>query len=142
MFRIVYVSSASRYFSKPEIQAMLARARAKNAKIGITGMLLYKDGNLLQALEGEEEAVTKLANTIEKDPRHTGFLVLMRGPAERRMFPDSPMGFHDLNEEPLTNVPGDIDFIDSPLTRATFSLDPNRCMQLLRLFSSQPASEK
>jgi hypothetical protein len=121
---------------------MLEGARSKNAKIGITGMLLYKDGNFLQALEGEEEAVTKLANTIQKDPRHTGFLVLMRGPAERRMFPDSPMGYHDLTEEPLTNVPGDIDFIDSPLTRATFSLDPNRCMKLLSLFSPQASSGK
>ena len=137
MFRIVYVSSASRYFSKQEIQAMLERARPKNAKIGITGMLLYKDGNFLQALEGEEEAVTKLAKTIESDPRHTGFLVLMRGPAERRLFAESPMGFHDLTEEPLTNVPGETEFVDSPLTRATFSLDPNRCMNLLSLFSSQ-----
>jgi hypothetical protein len=38
--RIVYVSSASRYFAKPEIQAMLNRARFKNAKIGVTGVLL------------------------------------------------------------------------------------------------------
>jgi len=138
MFRIVYVSSASHYFSKSEIQAMLEGARPKNAKIGITGMLLYKDGNFLQALEGEEAVVTKLANTIEHDPRHTGFLVLMRGPAERRLFPNSPMGFHDLAEDPPTNHPGYTDFIDSPLTRATFTLDPNRCMNLLRLFSTQP----
>lgn len=138
MFRIVYISAASRYFAQPEIQAMLERARFKNSKIGITGMLLYKDGNFLQALEGEEEVVTKLAETIQNDPRHTGFVVLMRGTVERRLFPESPMGFHDLAAEPLTSTPSDTDFIDSPLTRATFSLDPNRCMKLLSHFSSQP----
>jgi len=138
MFRIVYVSSASKYFSKQEIEDMLERARPKNAIIGITGMLLYKDGNFMQCLEGEEETVTKLANTIQGDDRHTGFLVLMRGPAESRLFPDSPMGFHDLGQDPPTNHPGYHEFIDSPLARSTFSLDPNRCMNLLRLFSSQP----
>lgn len=138
MFRIVYISSASKYFSREEIESMLERARPKNDALGVTGILLYKDGNFMQALEGEEEAVTKLARTIQNDTRHSGFLVLMRGPAESRLFPGSPMGFHDLTQEPLHNNPAYDEFIDSPLTRTTFSLDPNRCMNLLRLFSSQP----
>jgi hypothetical protein len=137
MFRIVYISSASKRFSIDEIENMLETARPKNDALGITGMLLYKDGNFMQALEGEEEVVTKLANTIKNDARHTGFLVLMQGPAERRLFANSPMGFHDLTHERLRNNPGYDEFIDSPLTRATFSLDPNRCMTLLRLFSTQ-----
>jgi hypothetical protein len=138
MFRIIYVSSASKYFDLSEIETMLDLAREKNARIGITGMLLYKDGNFLQCLEGEEEAVTKLANIIQNDPRHIGFLVLMRCPAERRLFPDTPMGFHDLAAEPLIQHPGFTDFIDSPLTRATFSLDPSRSLNLLSLFSPKP----
>jgi len=135
MYRIVYVSSASKYFSIDEIDTMLELARDKNARAGITGMLLYKDGNFMQCLEGEEDAVTRLANTIKSDARHTGFLVLMQGPAERRLFPNTPMGFHDLEADPPTNHPGYTDFIDSPLTRSTFSLDPNRCLHFLRLFS-------
>ena len=138
MFRIVYVSSASKYFDISEIDVMLERARPKNEVLGITGMLLYKDGNFLQCLEGEEAAVTKLANTISQDSRHSDVLVLMRGPAERRLFPGMPMGFHDLGADPPTNHPGYTDFIDSPLTRATFSLDPSRSINLLTLFSPQP----
>ena len=117
---------------------MLERSRPKNDALGITGMLLYKDGNFMQAFEGEETAVTKLANTIKNDARHTGFLVLMQGLAERRLFPNSPMAFHDLTREPPHNNPPYDEFIDSPLTRATFTLDPNRCRNLLRLFSCQP----
>jgi hypothetical protein len=39
-------------------------------------MLLYKDGNFMQALEGDMEVVTKLAGTIERDLRHKGVLIL------------------------------------------------------------------
>jgi len=138
MFRIVYISSASKYFDISDIDLMLERARPKNDALDVTGMLLYKDGNFLQCLEGEEEAVTKLANTISQDHRHTDVIVLMRGPADRRLFPNMPMGFHDLTKEPLPNRSGFTDFIDSPLTRATFSLDPSRCINLLTLFSPQP----
>jgi hypothetical protein len=138
MFRIVYISSASKYFDISEIETMLERARPKNHALGITGMLLYKDGNFLQCLEGEEAAVTKLANTISQDPRHSEILVLMRGPAERRLFPGMPMGFHDLTKEPLIKHSGFAEFIDSPLIRATFSLDPSRSLNLLSLFSPQP----
>jgi Sensors of blue-light using FAD len=138
VFRIVYVSSASKYFDISEIETMLDLAREKNVRIGITGMLLYKDGNFLQCLEGEEAIVAKLANTIQNDPRHTGFLVLMRGPADRRLFPNTPMGFHDLGADPPTNHPGYSDFIDSPLARSTFALDPSRCLNLLSVFSPKP----
>src|SRR5262244_3202576 len=107
---------------------MLERVRPKNDALGITGMLLYKDGNFMQALEGEEAAVGKLANTIKNDARHSGFLVLMQSPAQRRLFPNSPMGFHDLTSEPPHRNPAYAEFVDSPPTRATFTLDPNRCM--------------
>jgi FAD-dependent sensor of blue light len=37
MFRIVYISSASKYFSREEMETMLERARPKNDALGITG---------------------------------------------------------------------------------------------------------
>jgi Sensors of blue-light using FAD len=53
MFHIVYASSASEAFTGPELQVLLDQARQKNAKFAVTGMLLYKDGNFMQVLEGE-----------------------------------------------------------------------------------------
>ncbi|MGA3292496.1 MAG: BLUF domain-containing protein [Candidatus Acidiferrales bacterium] len=134
MFHLVYVSSASQPFAKPELQALLEQSRPKNAKLGVTGMLLYKDGNFMQALEGEQEVVTKLASTIERDPRHKGVLILLRGTSEERFFPDWSMGFRDLADQNAAKTPGYTDFINTPLTGAEFSRDPNRCMKLLRLF--------
>ena len=65
MFHLVYFSSATKEFTKPELQKLLDEGRKKNSKLGVTGMLLYKDGNFMQVLEGEEKVVTKLISTIE-----------------------------------------------------------------------------
>jgi FAD-dependent sensor of blue light len=134
MFHLVYASSALLPFTKPELQALLEQARAKNAKLGLTGMLLYKDGNFMQVLEGDQKAVTDLAAIIERDPRHKGVLILLRGTSEERLFPDWSMGFRDLTDQNAAKTPGYTDFMNTPLTGAEFSRDPNRCMKLLLLF--------
>jgi hypothetical protein len=134
MFHLVYVSSASQPFTKPELQALLEQARQKNTKLGVTGMLLYKDGNFMQVLEGEQEVVTDLAKTIRGDPRHKGFIVLLRRASEQRLFADWSMGYRDLTDQNVAKTPGYTDFMNTPLTGAEFSQDPNRCMKLLLLF--------
>jgi len=134
MFHLVYVSSASQPFTKPELHALLEQARQKNGILGVTGMLLYKDGNFMQVLEGEQEVVTKLAGTIKPDPRDRGVLVLLTGTSEQRFFPDWSMGFRDLADQKAAKTPGYTDFMNTPLTGTEFSQDPTRCMKLLLLF--------
>jgi hypothetical protein len=137
MFHIVYASSATKAFTKPDLQALLVQARQKNAELGLTGMLLYKDGNFMQVLEGEKEAVSKLVDTIERDPRRKGVLVFLRGPSEERLFPDWTMGFRDLADREAAKTPGYTDFMNTmntALTGAEFSADPNRCLRFLLLF--------
>ena len=60
MLSIVYVSSATRLFAAEDLVALLQAARDYNARIGITGMLLYKAGNFLQVIEGDAAAVNAL----------------------------------------------------------------------------------
>ena len=91
MYFLVYVSAAVTWFSESELRALLTSARFRNEHAGITGMLLYKDGNFMQALEGPEDAVRALYRRIEGDRRHRGLLVLdkmkMMGYATWRMRP-------------------------------------------------------
>jgi hypothetical protein len=134
MFQLVYVSSAVTPFSKLELNALLLQARQKNTKLDVTRMLLYKDGNFVQVLEGEKEAVTSLTAVIERDSRHTGVLVILRGKTEERLFPDWSMAFRDLTDPNVKLTPGYNDFLNTPLTEAEFAREPNRCLKLLLLF--------
>lgn len=91
--QLVYLSSAARTLKADELTALLETARAHNGPDGITGLLIYHDGNFFQTLEGPRDAVETCFARIEKDPRHTGVMVLHRGSAPRRTFLDWWMGF-------------------------------------------------
>ena len=133
-YYVVYVSSASQPFSKAALLDLLEKARSKNSSLGVTGMLLFKDGNFMQVLEGEQETVKNLAKTIERDPRHKDFTLLVQGTSEQRFFSDWSMGFRDLGDTNIPKPPGYTEFMNSPLTRSELSNDNNRCLKLLRLF--------
>ena len=72
VFFLTYVSTAARELSKDDLNELLAQCRENNAKLGITGMLLYKDGNFMQVLEGEETVVRSIYAKISGDPAATG----------------------------------------------------------------------
>jgi hypothetical protein len=57
--------------------ALLGTARRRNAAAGVTGMLLYRDGNVAQTLEAPDEAVEATFRRIEQDPRHRGVILLL-----------------------------------------------------------------
>jgi hypothetical protein len=67
-------------------------------------------------------------------PRHKGVLILLRGTSEERLFPNWTMGFRDLADDNAAKTPGYNSFMNTRLTDAEFSRDPNRCMKLLLLF--------
>ena len=60
VYRMVYVSAATAPLDADALLALLTRARDKNQRLGITGLLLYRDGDFIQLLEGEREAVANL----------------------------------------------------------------------------------
>ncbi len=134
MFFLTYASSATGPFSEEDLALLLAQCRENNSALGITGMLLYKDGNFMQVLEGEEEAVRKLYAKIEGDPRHNGTIPLLRGHQEKRQFPDWSMGFRDLESPEVEKILGSNDFLNTPLTGREFSENPTRSQKLLLTF--------
>jgi hypothetical protein len=121
-------------FSKDELTALLEKSRENNIALGITGILLYKDGNFMQALEGDEETVRALSSKIAQDPRHRGFIQLYSRSIKERSFADWAMGFYDLRSPELNHVAGYSDFLRTPLTGGEFSSNPSRCQKLLLCF--------
>ena len=134
MIYLTYVSTASRDLSKDDLDELLAQCRKNNAELGVTGMLLYKDGNFMQVLEGEESAVRSLYAKISNDPRHKGEILLQQGVQEERQFPDWSMGYRNLESQGSRSVPDYNEFLNTPLTGQEFSANPSRSQKLLLSF--------
>ena len=134
MFSLIYLSRGSHDFTEEQLLELLGTSRDNNAEAGITGLLLYKDGNFLQILEGEDAVVHAVFNKIEDDPRHFNVTVLLEGPCEKREFPGWSMGFQNLRSVNAEDVPGFSDFLNVPLTKEALADNPTRVRQILLLF--------
>jgi hypothetical protein len=136
IFSVVYLSEGTRSFSGTDLQEILTKARKNNSKLGISGMLLFKGGNFLQALEGDREKVMTLFDKIAQDPRHKRITTLFKGVSAHRDFPDWSMGFHDLNSPDIKKIPGFSHFLHTTLTTSDF-VDARRAKRLLLLFKEE-----
>jgi Sensors of blue-light using FAD len=134
VFFLVYVSAAHTWFSPSELQALLSASRQRNLAAAITGLLLYKDGNFMQALEGDESAVRALHAKIVADHRHHGVVTLDSGHCDERQFAQWSMAFADLRATPEALPAGYSDFMTLPLVAPVFQAQPGRCQALLQLF--------
>jgi Sensors of blue-light using FAD len=134
VYFLVYVSAAVTWFSESELRALLTSARYRNEHAGITGLLLYKDGNFMQAIEGAESAVHALYQRIKADRRHQGLLLLDSGPQQKRQFANWSMAFHDLSSGGGEMPSGYSRFMDEPLNAPALVQQPGRCHELLQMF--------
>lgn len=134
MFRIVYASTAVKPFSERELEAHLKKYRLRNSKRDITGMLLYKDGNFMQCLEGPRKVVSALMTKIQADKRHRNVIVLLREENVQREFNEWTMGFKRVDRYTAREIPGYSNFLNLPLTSEQFQLNPSKSLQLLLCF--------
>jgi len=134
LFQLVYASTATHPFTMEELRELLKDSHHRNAKVGITGLLLYKDGNFMQVLEGDEVAVRRLFQKISVDPRHRGVITMLQGNIKERQFPNSSMAFRDLNSPESKAISGYSEFLNTPLDGELLSRDLPKCQRLLLLF--------
>lgn len=88
IFRLSYMSTATETFSAPTLAALETRADSRNRARDITGALLFDSVNFYQVLEGAEEDVITLMDSITRDRRHGGIIYLESGEQARRIFID------------------------------------------------------
>ena len=134
LIHLIYASSATKPFSEKDLLALLEISRRNNEPAGITGLLLYHDGNFMQVLEGEEPVVTATHARISKDPRHYGLLTLLQEPIEKRAFGDWSMGFRNLNSDEVRSTPGYSEFMNEDWRGRPMRETPQRAVRLLRVF--------
>jgi hypothetical protein len=112
-FCITYISKATKLMSETELAAVLKESISWNKDHGITGMLLYiqgellhhKEGRFIQALEGRETDVRETFEKIRKDKRHFNVSVLNETPLVLRNFEDWTMGFQSLDVKEYLSLP-------------------------------------
>ena len=134
VFFHVYASSAVQLFEPEELHALLETSRRNNAALGVSGMLLYKDGNFLQVLEGREATVQGLAAKIRRDPRHRGIITLIEGFENEYQFPEWSMGFCNFRSDDAKEMPGYSAFLQSSFDLKSLAADPTNAQRLLMSF--------
>jgi hypothetical protein len=128
LYQIIYVSTAKNLLDQTQLFELLSHARHHNKNHNITGLLLYKDGSFMQAIEGNLMEVTQLMINIKNDSSHSGLIELINEPISKRDFPEWEMGFENLSSKV---VGGFLDFFNEVSTE---KIMPGKAKTLLLSF--------
>jgi hypothetical protein len=129
----IYCSASTKdAFSPADLAALLAECREKNAKAGLTGMLLYSDRSFFQVLEGDRPVVEALLEKLTLDKRHERVTKIILEPIEERAFAQWTMGYPRISRKELGEIPGLNDFFAQG--RSYMELGEGRAKTLLSAF--------
>lgn len=106
LHHLAYQSTATGTPTEQDLEELLVQARATNQAYGITGVLLYCEGQFMQVLEGPQEAVHLIYARIEHDLRHHYVTKFTDGPISRRSFSNWSMGFKAVNPDDFRHLAG------------------------------------
>ncbi|MEM6527909.1 MAG: BLUF domain-containing protein [Chloroflexota bacterium] len=129
---LVYVSFATQEMSGDNLEGLLLQCKKNNASRGITGMLLYRDGYFIQALEGEEDVVMDLFRKIERDTRHSNVIIAHKESITERSFDEWSMGYKNISGVDLSKYPEYRDYEE--FSPEYFVNNPSRDVSLLNSF--------
>lgn len=132
LIHCAYSSAEAIDFSQNDITELLEVARTNNAKLGVTGMLLYDKGAFFQLLEGPSSVVNPLLEKIKKDARHKQFIKIIQEDIGQRDFSEWTMGYSGIKSDDLRRIDGLNDFFGSG--KRYIDLDHGRAKTLLKGF--------
>ena len=110
LYRMSYISKNTIATSKEEIESevksILASATKNNPSMDITGALLFSGGYFCQTIEGPEDSIEELFETIQMDDRHGEVTVLHFEEIEERGFSDWSMAFAGIEDTMRFDIEG------------------------------------
>lgn len=134
MLSLIYVSTSVKLLNDEELLDILKVSRENNSSRDVTGLLLYKGGNFMQVLEGPDEVVEALYETIKTDPRHKDVFVLSREQISNRQFPAWEMAFQNLDNPEVKSEPGYSQFLQDEFIADVYRENPLRAYIMLLTF--------
>jgi len=103
-YELVYASRVVPGLDPRFVADVVRRARVKNRRMGVTGLLVFDGDCFCQQLEGGRLAVLELAELIEKDPRHSHYRLLHEGARAERRFGNWHMAYGLLPADDLESL--------------------------------------
>lgn len=130
---IVYMSVAAQDFTDDDLAEMLRGARLRNEALGVSGLLVAKDGRFMQLLEGPAWSVDDRFDVISKDPRHRDVKSLIREDIDGRRFDGWSMAYRALDDRDTATEEGFSPFLTGT-TDFRRSFDRTSAAWLLKWF--------
>lgn len=96
LIALTYVSAAIKPLAPAELETLIQSAKAFNATVGVTGMLLYHGGNFFQYLEGPASGVEQVMERVQHARGHRHLILQTREPITERQFADWNMDLVNL----------------------------------------------
>ena len=93
-----YFSSATSQFDEADLNDIVNKSITNNKKLGVTGLLCYRDMGFLQFLEGDDSIIHALYARIQEDIRHTDFISMLDKPIENRIFDKWYMALRNVDD--------------------------------------------
>ena len=137
---LVYVSTATRPMRDLDLAELLSQSRDRNRRNNVTGMLLYKDRRFIQLLEGHEEDVREIFESIRHDARHRNVELLWLRYVQFRDFPDWTMGFLNADELDPATLSGYTPYLERDFRYENFLENSTEVHQMLLAFKQDPSA--
>ncbi len=130
---IVYRSRAVGPFSDTDLFYLLAHARDNNARLGLSGIIVYDRGHFFQWLEGADESLGHVWNKIRVDERHVDVEVLVDQQIPTRLFEGWSMQFAHRDRQHESIVDGFV--VAEPSMLDDLHLNAQKVPNILAAFS-------
>ena len=114
--------------SRRDLESLGKNCAEQESHVGITGMLLHKNGSFLQVIEGSKAVICDMFARISADPRHTNIRTISDRTIPHREFDGQAVSFKNLDELP----PGSPYL--SPFSFEAFAADPDLALLILAYF--------
>ena len=138
MISLCYVSHIEQSLSNEKITHLLKDFRHNNARLDVSGLLLYNGANtFFQILEGEADTVNSLYRKIRSDDRHTQVTCLLRAEIIERSFSNWRMGFRNLSNIAVVGLAGFSEFMKSKTPEKYLEENPQFVDAMLQHFKKQ-----
>ncbi|MBO0357861.1 BLUF domain-containing protein [Hymenobacter sp. BT186] len=141
MHHIIYMSRGVRPMNEEELLTLLEQARRENERQGITGALVYGDGQFMQIIEGEESVLAALYAKLLQDSWHINVVKLADKQIGQRSFQDWSMGFQVVSADKFAELAGYVDPAAMKMDVPGLSAADALLLQMMKTFVLTPPKE-